>query len=236
MANEQRGFVFSVVFIVVFATLLASVPVGLKGPGEEPDTVIPINPNLLTGFADSEGFNRSDFSDIGLGMYLYEYELVGLDWMCGTDDIEIGLAAKMYFLGIFWFGQIDICGFTNPDGKDRGVDLSLEAIDEDAEEGQVSYSLEFQTSGTSAGSLIVYWNSTKWDNSTIAWENEEVYLLHGMGIENTATTNIGGFIVSLLLFSLPEVPPLVNIFIAVPIWACIIYVIWFIIKEMIPFV
>ena len=37
--SEQRGFVFSVVFIIVFSALLSSIPAGLQGSGEDPDTV-----------------------------------------------------------------------------------------------------------------------------------------------------------------------------------------------------
>ena len=77
---------------------------------------------------------------------------------------------------------------------------------------------------------------TEYEDPEDAWDNDVLILLHGLGIEDTATANIGALIISLLLLQLPEVPTLINIFIAVPIWACIVYVIWYIIKEMIPFV
>ena len=91
-------------------------------------------------------------------------------------------------------------------------------------------------SSSAAGALVLYWNTTTYATSSDAWDNDDLYMLHGVGIESTATNDIGALIISLLLLRLPEVPPLVNVLLAVPIWACIIYVLWFIIKEMIPFV
>ena len=230
----MRGFVFSVVFIIVFAALLSSIPAGLQGPDGNPDTVVPINPNLISGFAESEDYNRSAFSDIGAGIYEYEYDLGGRTWLCWTDEVSFYIAAKVLVGGVFWLGQNDICHFISD--VDRGVSLSFDEITEDAEDGTIRYSLRFSENEESAGSFIVYWNTTAYPSVTDAWTADNTTLLHGMGLGSTATANIGALIVSLLFLQLPEVPVLINLFIAVPIWACIIYVLWYIVKEMIPFV
>ena len=96
--------------------------------------------------------------------------------------------------------------------------------------------MQFTSSGAAAGALVCYWNTTTYATSSLAWASNELYMLHGVGIESTATNDIGALIISLLLLQLPQVPTLVNVFLAVPIWACIVYVLWFIIKEMIPFI
>lgn len=234
--SEHRGFVFAVVFIIIFSTLLSSIPAGLQGPQEDPDTVIPIDPSIITGFSESENYTPSAFYPAA-GAFWYEYDLGERKWLAATDNATlIQLAAKILFLGIFWFGQLDVCKFVSPSGQDRGIILTFAEIAEDADEGVIRYSLELTTSGDSAGSFIVYWNSTEYSDIEDAWDNDEVYLLHGLGFGDTATTNIGFLIVSLLFLQLPEVPTLINIFIAVPVWACIIFVLWYIIKEMIPFV
>jgi len=234
--GEMRGFVFAVVFIVIFSTLLSSVPAGLQGPNEEPETVIPIDPNILTGFAEIEEYQQDNYTG-GPYLFLYDYDAFGgRDWRSYSDnETFIRLGAKVY-IGPFWFGGIDYCKFTAPSGLDRGTQLFFEEINTDAEEGLIRYSLQLSDSGDSAGSFIVYWNETAYADITDAWENDEAYFLHGLGFAETATTNIGGLIISLLFLQLPDVPPLINLFIAVPIWACIIYVLWYIIKEMIPFV
>lgn len=226
---------FAVVFIVVFSTLLSSVPAGLQGPNEQPDTVIPVDPNILTGFSESVNYTATAYSG-GPSLYLYDYDLGGIDWRSFTDnDTMITIGAKVKFLGILWFGAIDVCEFESPTGPNRGPQLDFDEIDADAEEGTVRYALQFTGSGNSGGSFIVYWNETEYSSVNDAWDNDEAYIIHGIGFQDSATTNIGALIVSLLFLQLPDVPVLVNIFLAVPIWACVVFIIWFIIKEMIPF-
>ena len=234
MSSEQRGFVFSVVFIIVFSTLLASISAGLQGIEGTIDTVIPIDPSLVTGFSESENYTRAAFSPLGPS-YWYEYTLASRSWYCITNDTEISVIAKILTWGFLWLGQIDPCKFISPDGIDRSDKLTFSTIASDAEDGAVRYSLEFTLQSDSAGSLVVYWNNTLYPDIQDAWDNEVVYLLHGVGIDATATNNIAEILVGLLFLSLPNVPVLVNLFLAVPVWACVIYVLWFVIKEMIPF-
>jgi hypothetical protein len=231
MSSEQRGFVFSVTFIVIFSIFLATIPIGLHGPGLTPSMVTPVDPNLLTGFSDSVYFTRADFV-----LYKYSYDLGGRSWICSTDDTAFTLTAKVLVGGIFWLGGLDICKFISPTGVDRGEILSIAEIQEDASDGSVRYSLKYDANGNGAGGFVAYWNTTQYATAAIAWPANGLYLLHGVGIETTATANIGALLVSLLLLQLPDVPLLVNVLIAVPIWAGIVYIIWFIIKEMIPFV
>jgi len=235
--GEMRGFVFSVVFIVVFSTLLSSIPVGLQGTGASPDTVIPINPSLVTGFSETENYTRAAFSPVGGGLYQYEYPdtLGSREWLCVTDDTEIGISAKILTWGFLWLGQLNPCNFISPDGTNRGVYPTFAMIGSDAEDGAVRYELEFTETGDNAGSFIVYWNTTLYPDIQDAWDNDVVYLLHGVGIDATATNNIAEILVGLLFLSLPNVPVLINLFLAVPIWACVIFVLWFVLKEMIPF-
>lgn len=226
----MRGFVFSVVFIILFAALLSSIPAGLQGQEETPETVIPINPSLVSGFSETETWNSSQYVS-----YQYSYDdFSGRDWISSDLGASISLGAKVYFL-FLWFGKMDDCRFTSSDGTERGTSLSFTEIDADADEGAVSYSLLLTTSGDSAGSLVVYWNSTEYTDSSDAWDAGELFLLHGVGIETTATADIGALLIALLFLQLPDVPVLVNLFIAVPPWAAIIFILWFIFKETTPF-
>lgn len=236
--SEQRGFVFSVVFIIIFSTLLASVPAGFQGSGEDVETVIPIDPNLLTGFSETEDYYPDNYSALGGGLYYYDYDdLGGRDWRSVTDDDTfLSLGAKVYVVGIFFFGTLEYCEFESPSGENLGTTLTFDQIDADDTDSDyaVRYSLTLEDSGDSAGSLVIYWNGTA--SVGDAWDADDVYLLHGVGIDSTATTNIAALLISLLFIQLPEVPTLINIFIAVPIWACIVFVLWYVVKEMIPFV
>jgi len=233
MANEMRGFVFAVVFIIIFSGLLASIPVGLQGTGNDPLDIIPVDPSILTDFVAGENYTKSAFS--GVIILGYEYDLGGRSWICTTDETYFVLAAKVFIVPLLWLGHTDSVEFTSGT-TNRGNTLTFGEIDEDAEEGTARYTLQHVLSGESAGGFITYWNTTAYDNSTHAWDNDALHLLHGVGLENTATNDIGALLVNLLLLQIPEVPALVNLFLVVPIWAAIIYVLWFIIKEMIPFV
>ena len=233
--GEMRGFVFSIVFIIVFSTLLSSIPVGLEGVGSSPDTVIPIDPSQLAGFDEVQNYSKSAFTGTPK---TYPYTLGNYDWNCLWADLtdDYFAVAALVYVWIFWLGNTDPVKFSSPDGIDRGTDLAVSEIAQDAENGVVRYSMLFTKSGEGAGSFVVYWNITQYTDPQDAMDNDVLYLLHGIGFSNTATTDIGSLLVGLLFLQLPDVPVLVNMFLAVPIWACIVFVLWFVIKEMIPFV
>jgi hypothetical protein len=231
MSSEERGFVFSVTFIVIFGLFLATLPAGLQGPGETPDMVIPVNPNLISDFSASVDYQRSDFT-----LFKYYYDLGGRSWVCTTDETAFVLAAKILVGGILWLGGLEVCKFISPAAVDRGETLTLVEIQADATDGTVRYSLEYSDNGNTAGGFVAYWNTTTYATAALAWAANGLYLLHGVGIDTTATANIGALLVGLLLLQLPDVPLLINVLIAVPIWAGVIYILWYIIKEMIPFV
>ncbi len=232
MASEMRGFVFAVVFIVIFSGLLATIPTGLQGTGSDASNVIPVDPSIVTDFADGENYTKSAFSGSPL---LYEYSLGSKDWRCNYYATVFTLASKVYFW-FLWLGHTDSVNFVSDGGTDRGNTLSLAEIDADSDEGTAQYTITHVISGEAAGGFIAYWNTTAWPDIADAWDNDELYLIHGIGFTTTATSDIGSLIVGLLFLQLPEVPVLVNLFLVVPIWASIIYVLWFVIKEMIPFV
>ncbi len=234
----MRGFVFAIVFIMVFSTLLVSIPAGLQGNENTPSELVGIDPSLFAGFANSENWTRSACSLAG-GIWRYDYSLGDKDWtflMLDGVDNPLTISAKDYWLGWFWFGAVLSTTFVSLDGEERGADLTMSEIEEDAPDGTVRYDMTFEASGEDAGSFVVYWNTTLYTDPLDAWDNDVLHMIHGTGLANTATNNIGALLVSLLFLQIPNVPVLVNMFLAVPIWACIIYVLWFVVKEMIPFV
>ena len=237
MSSEQRGFVFAVTFIVIFSVLLATIPTDFQGQEETPEMLIPLDPSMITGFSDFEDYQKNDFEVIAT-ILVYDYlDLAGRDWRCAFVTNEFYLGAKILYGGFLWLGTMDTCKFISPEAIDREDSLSFAEIEADAEDGVISYNLQYYANGASAGKFIVYWNTTTYGNdSEDAWGNNELFLIHGVGISATATGDIGSLLISLLLLQLPDVPLLVNILLVTPIWACIIFVLWFIIKEMIPFV
>ncbi len=236
---EMRGFVFAIVFIMVFSTMLVSIPAGLQGTENTPSEIVGIDPSLLAGFSNSVNWTRTDCDVVG-GGWVYDYSLGNHNWRFSAFDFTGGVSfvvgAKEYLFGWFWFGATLETDWATIEGEERGTSVSSPEMEEDAPEGSVRYDLTFRDSGEDAGSFVVYWNTTLYTDPNDAWDNDVLYVLHGTGLTNMATNNLGALLVGLLFLQLPNVPVLVNMFLVIPIWACIIYVLWFVVKEMIPFV
>lgn len=235
---EMRGFVFSVMFIILFSAFLTSVPVGLLGTGSTPNALNPIDASLYAGFSSSVSFDPTDFS-AGTYSDYYEYELgVGVYWVCknyyGADRF-VSVGREIRYAG-FWFGQEARTDCITKNGTVRDGGVFLSEVLEDSDEGTVQYNLRYSDSGNSAGGLIFYWNVTEYTDPQDAWDSNELYIMHGQGINETAGADIASLLLSLLTLQLPNVPVLLGIILASPFYACTIFVVWFIIKETLPFV
>lgn len=233
MASEQYGFVFAITFIIVFAGLLVAVPTDLQGLGETPTINAPVDPSLLTGFDSYDNYTGAQFT--GVGTETYAYSLGDFDWI-NTYTASFTLGAKVYFAGFLWLGWLNYVDFISPDSINLGNILSLSQIQTDADNGTVRYNLIFVDDGNDAGGLVLYWNTTEYADCADAWLADELYFLHGVGFGANPTNNIGALLVGLLLLSLPQVPTLLQLLIVTPLWASIVYILWYVIKEMIPFV
>ena len=228
---EMKTFVIAVTFIIIFSGLVITIPTDFLGSGATPDTpVTPVNPNLLSDFTDDKTYTKPNFT---LGIYAYD-DLGDRDWYAGVGlTTEFSLAAKRYFFGL-WLGGLSYCRFVSESGIDRGITLSLTEIEDDAEEGACRYNLVFEDNGNDAGGFVVYWNTTTYSDPSDAWDNNILYFTHGVGF-TTDALNISSLLLNLLFFQLPDVPFLVNLLLATPLWACIIYLVWYFIISMIPF-
>lgn len=231
--SEQRTFVFAVTFIILFSAIIASIPADFQGQGGTADTIIPVNPNLLSDFADTEEFDKTDFSGILTIIYVYEVGLTTpTTFECVFFESSFSIAAHTLFVGI-WLGGLHWVNFISENGTNHGLFVSFSDIENDAENGVVRYTLQYEDTGNSAGGFVFWWNTTTYSDPSDAWDSDELILLHGVGL--TANTDIASLLLALMFLQLPEVPTLVNVLIITPMWAAIIYVLWFIIKSMIPF-
>lgn len=233
-SGEQYGFVFAVTFIIVFSALIGSIPVDFQGQGSTPDILIPVNPNLLTDFEETKQFSEDDFTMVVayLGYYYYDLPTGGTTFECDIDTDAFKVGAHTLWVG-FWLGGISWTNFISENGTNYGTSVSFSDLENDAVEGAVRYTLQYEDSGLSAGGFVFYWNTTTYSYPIDAWDNDELELLHGVGF--VADTNIANLLFALLFLQLPDVPATVNILMVAPLWACIIFVLWFVIKEMIPF-
>jgi len=233
-SSEQAGFVFAVAFIVLFAGLTAMVPVDLQGSGTTVEILVPVDPSLISDWTDYEDFNKTDMTPTG-SEYFYDYDaLGGFDWRAwfSTPIETFSVGAKVYW-GPFWLGVQDFVQFIDDNGTNYDTSLTLTDIDNNAVEGSAKYNLIFSSSGNDAGDFIFYWNTTTYSNSSDAWDNSDLVLVHGVGF--SPNTNIISLLVGILFLQLPNVPWEINLLLAVFPWASVVYIIWFIVKESLPF-
>jgi hypothetical protein len=232
---EMKMFVFAIVFIIIFSGLLVSVPTDFEGQGITPDGLTPVDPALISGFDDYEAWNMTDLN--AYNQYEY-YAFNGRDWFFeyyqGTKDIVLG--AKIVYGGFLWFGQLDSCEFISNAGVNRGGVLTDEEIELDASSGSARYDLRYIIDGSDAGGFVIYWNVTAYASVSDAYAADKVNFLHGVGIGSNARMDIGSLLLGLLLLQLPDCPLLINLLLATPLYAAVIYLLWFIIKETLPFV
>ena len=233
-SGEQAGFIFAVTFIVLFAGLTAMVPIDLQGSGLNTEILVPVDPSQISDWTDYEDFNKTDMTLVGNYYFIYYNALGGFDWRAGftttTETFDVG--AKIYW-GILWLGALDSVQFINDAGTNYDTSLTLSDIENDAIDGSAKYNIIFSSSGNDAGDFIFYWNTTTYATPALAWASSALVLVHGVGF--SPNTNIVSLLVGILFLQLPDVPSGINLLLASFPWASVIYIIWFIVKESLPF-
>ena len=233
-SGEQAGFVFAVTFIVLFAGLTAMVPIEIQGAGATTEILVPVDPSLISDWTDYEDFNKTNMTLFGSFYSIYYDALGGFDWSAGflvtTETFTVG--AKIYW-GPFWLGALDYVQFISTEGTNYDTWLTLSDIENDGVDGAAKYNLIFSESGNDAGDFIFYWNSTTYSSPSDAWDNSDLVLVHGVGF--APNTDIVSLLVGILFLQLPDVPVQINLLLAVFPWASVVYIIWFIVKESLPF-
>ena len=227
----MRPFTFAVIFILVFAGLLSTVPSGLQGAGAAGNPDTPLDPSTLTDFVSTTDWDPTDF--ITIVQTTYAYTMTDY-WLCEfvvTSD-SFNLAQKILWLGL-WFGGLDYAEFISDNGT-RYDAISFTDLENDAVDGYVRYDMTLTTSGTSAGSLIFYWNTTLYADPSDAWDNDVLYFLHGIGV--ATNTDIVPLLLSLIFLQLPDCPFLINLLLATPFYACIVIIAYLLILKAIPLV
>lgn len=234
---EMRGFVFAITFIIVFSALVSTIPTDFQGAGEDAENVTPVDPALVFGFASTKSYCKDNFTGAPLS---YAYNLNSKDWLAfaGNALSTFSLGSKVY-VGPLWLGGIRLVQFINPNGTNRGTSLTATEINADDTDGEVKYDLLYEDNGNSAGGFIVYWNTTEHASAVDAWSEADstlcLWMMHGTGLQDNSIDAVS-LLFQLMLLQLPDVPVLLNVLIVTPLWAAIVFVIWFIIKESLPFV
>lgn len=84
---------------------------------------------------------------------------------------------------------------------------------------------------------IIGFNTSIYNTLELAWSNKEIFVTVGIGYDQLLGTRLGAWslISQLLLFQAPDIHPAINGLIAIPLWACIGYVVYRLILLAFPF-
>lgn len=213
-------------FLLIYSAFLGTIPVGFLPSTYSNPTITPVDPQLTTGFSTYVVSNSTNFT---LG--LCDYSMGGFDWHSVASAVGFGLGVKIYTLGIFWL-TTDWVIFTTKTGQSRGDWLTWAYVYADAVNGTAYYTAVC----SSASSAVVFsWNNTAYTYPWNAWGNDSLYIIHGMGASDYAPQSALSLVFGMLTFSLPGIPVLLQVILSAPIYVSILYLIWFFIKEVIPF-
>lgn len=231
MEEESKTFTFLAFMVLLFTALLASAPSVFVTSSPENPTIPNVNSQYLVGFSVTEEYNATYFT-FPDGYGYYDYDLGGYSWrVMWTDGYGFSLGVKQLLFGFLWLGWIEWCTFSFK-GSARGLYISYAEINADNEDGTVKYDIAHSGGG---GGLIFGWDVDTYPDCQDAWDNDELVLIHGLGISDSAPQNVVSLLLSLIFFSNPDIPFLINVVLISPFVLLGAYLIFYIIIKVTPF-
>jgi hypothetical protein len=169
-------------------------------------------------------YNATNFTAGGL-----DYSMGGHLWTALSAD---SLFKLLYRTSIFFsipFYTLNEMAFEN---FDRGTTLTFLEIYNDSEEGTVRYSAVCPqaTSG-----VVFVWNASDYVYPWDAWGNGSLTVIHGIGASAFAPQNALSLVLGMLTFQIADIPILLQVILNAPIYADVAFLVWFLVKEVIPF-
>jgi len=239
MANQElKSLVLVVSFLGLFAVWVTMIPSGFYASEYEgreltvPDYFEGIDiqtfsqtSNFTIDFSGSQVFD--EYFDLGgWHMYFQGYKY-------GLDYLKAAHYASWWIFG--WdYHYADWCLTTS--GANYGTELTFTDLDNiwDGQTNMIAFNCR-----TDQTQWRVYfgWNTTTYAKPSDAIAANEMEVLYGIGFDKVNTSiNAWNIVGSLLFFQMPDVHPLINLVIAIPIWAAIGYLVYVLILKAIPFV
>jgi len=107
-------------------------------------------------------------------------------------------------------------------------------IDKFDENGFAKFRVECQHFGMD---IVLHYNTTEYSNFFEAFKDNQFEAVFGINPHDLNTKlSAWDLIGKLLFFQMPNIHPILNMLIAIPIWTCIAYLIYVLILKVIPFV
>lgn len=229
--SEGKPLIFVITALFFFFLLVGTFPAQISvSQNKNYDVQTPsIYRGLNIGdYAFTTNFTLEDstFDVPQAGWRFYYFELGGSYWYIGYDTgrNKIVFGVRNYW-GIFLV-SLDACTFKTEGGENRGTTLEYTEMNKDyaGSEGWVKYRVYLSDNPAVACDVNLGFNTSLYSSPSEAFSSDGLKCLVGLGLEDTySTMNAWQLIGAMLFFRAPNIHPVINAFIVVPLWAMFIY-------------
>ena len=239
-SSEIKAFITVITFLGIFALLVSMIPGQFAVQSKTyrqvsvPEYFEAVD---IQSFAETKNLTIPAYDEYGLDCSVGGWELKIYPYYSDLGNIhELQLKHVDRWLGWLWIGEHHLTWRRKKDGIDLGIKLErdelLNAYDPDRNLAEFIASCEHVTVY-----VAFAYNTTKYEDIVDAWANSELWMLIAIGFDQVNTsTNAWNVVAKLLFFQAPEVHPVINALIAIPIWAAIAITMYILILKAIPFV
>jgi len=230
--SEIRGLVVVGSFLSCLVLLIGLIPADFYPTAYEGKTVSPpesgyfeavdityyVNTVIIT--LNDTGYHAYKYPP---RYYTYELDLGGHDLRL-YDYYDPDVQLKLEHFWVQWIFETNHhwMKWINHEGVNRGEELTPSELDADYVEGNIRYIVKcdhFQAIG------FFGFNETAYSKPSEAWENNDLHIMFAIEFDQATTGfNAWSLISGILFFQLPDVHPIINATIAVPIWIAIVYI------------
>lgn len=237
--SEMRGLITAVTFLGVLTLLLMWIPAEFYTMGESRQISTPdiFETMDIYSFAETKTIQ---FNETGGNYWILDNTLYRVDVDIGEWDCDLyykianetGLSLRLYHKFFIWifFASSHNLNWADRQSVDRTNGngyLSVSAIQNNADPNNNASSVWRASCEHFTYHVSFAFNATTYSNFTHAWNNQDLYAFFGVDFTHVDTSyNAFQLMAMLLFFQLPMINPYVNALLAIPIWACIAYLVY----------
>lgn len=220
-----RTFLFVLTFLAIFGVLVGTIPSEfVEASKEYKKQSVPEYFESL----DITSFNQTIVKNITEQWYSKTYYFGGHDFqLIAYNDNGGKLVHKHYHW--FWFIPVGHHPMEWHDKNGKRVDIPLaetrginkQILDSSWDNSTNTAKFTLKCKHVTIQAFFGY-NTTKYNSPSEAWENYEISILFTIGLDQIGMGwNTWSLLTGILFFQIPEINPVLNLIIAVPIWICI---------------
>lgn len=226
--SELRGLIVIISFLGVLVLLMGFMPTEIYSMGEEREIDVPEEWNGIP----LRNLNLTDTWNgtlISTGSQAWDFGVGGRNLRLEGSYQIYGNYIKLFHRSGFGLLWTETMRWYNARGEERQYiegqyGISKTILDEDyADFVELQYIVksDWPFSVTS----MFFFNNTAYNTPSEAWANDELNIFIGITWEHTSTVyNAWDVIAMLLFYRLPDINPIINSIIAIPIWIAVAYI------------